>query len=175
MKSLIQKWVVFLAWVLPLATCDGKITKAANPMPTWQKLCILGSLILVGIAAFLYKNRNRNIRLQELIRGYVSTGQSEITFVNIHNNSSGREVIEEAMASELEMDRSNSMEEENSYIEKDQELSIDSEEGDSKNLGSVFEKKQGSRSKKSKTRKRLANTAKIVEEEAQAMSPSEDL
>ena len=42
------------------------------------------------------------------------------------------------MASELEMEKSNSMDEENSYIEKDHELSIDSEEGDSKNLGSVF-------------------------------------
>ena len=66
------------------------------------------------------------------------------------------------MASELDIDKSNSMDEDSSYIERDQELSIDSEEGESKNLGSVFEKKQGARNKKSKTRKRLANTAKIV-------------
>lgn len=68
------------------------------------------------------------------------------------------------MVSESIMEKSNSIDEENSYIEKDQELSIDSEEAETKHLGSVFEQKQGAKQKKSKSRKRLANTAKIVED-----------
>lgn len=48
--------------------------------------------------------------------------------MGIHKNSSGREVIEEAIESNLSIEKSNSFDDENFYADKDLEMSIDSNE-----------------------------------------------
>ena len=67
-----------ILYLLAIVHCAANKThlQSSTAMPTWKKLYIVGSFVIITIAAILYRNRNRLRGMQEILRGYMSTGQA---------------------------------------------------------------------------------------------------
>lgn len=91
-------------------------------IPLWQKACAVVGVILIIIALVVYVNRERDINMGQILREYVIPS-AEVTFVNFKNDNDPRNEI--VIESNHIVDKSASFEDDNNYLSRDEELSID--------------------------------------------------
>lgn len=59
MNSLAVRVLILAISVAQLVACETQSNQKSQGIPVWEKVCAIVGVCLVGLAAFLYVNRNR--------------------------------------------------------------------------------------------------------------------